>query len=160
MRGYQRVMCVGAIAAVSACSVASGATPGSGTYKGLTSQKDAKSGKFQRVEVKVGSGGKRVKRLRVGFQTACPDGTGYVSGFFIENRTVRKGGKFSFSTTYKPPDLNPGETADVFVEGAGRFTSEKRVKGSFTVQANIFAGGATTGALKCKSGKVSFSAKR
>ena len=34
------------------------------------------------------------------------------------------------------------------------------MKGSFTVQANIFTGGATTGALKCKSGKVTFSAKR
>jgi len=160
VQGRLKTGLVGAIVAVSACSGAVAATPGNGTYKGLTSQKDAKSGKFQRVEVKVGSKGKRVKTLRIGFQTACADGTGYVSGFFVEGRPVGKRGKFSFETTYKPPDLNPGEKADVFVEGSGRFTSETKVKGSFTVQANIFAGGATTGALKCKSGKVSFSAKR
>ena len=159
MRGYRTVICVGAIVAASACSVAAAATPGSGTYKGLTSQKDAKSGKFQPVEVKVGSKGKRVKRIRIGFQTACADGTSYVSGFFVEGRPVGKGGQFSFASTYKPPDLNPGETADVFVEGKGRFTSAKKVKGSLDVQVNIFTAG-KVGALKCKSGKVSFSAKR
>ena len=159
MLGYRKAVCVGAIAALSACSVAVAATPGTGTYKGVTSQKDAKSGKSQKVEVKVGSKGKRVKSLRIGFQTACPDGTSYVSGFFVADRTVRKGGKFSFLATYKPPDLNPGETADVFVEGSGRFTSEKKVKGTLDVQANIFTAG-KVGALKCKSGKISFSAKR
>lgn len=159
VRGYRTAMCAGAIVAASACSVAVAATPGAGTYKGVTSQKDAKSGKFQPVEVKVGSKGKRVKRIRIGFQTACADGTSYVSGFFVEGRPVRKGGKFSFSSTYKPPDLNPGETADVFVEGSGRFTSAKKLKGKLDVQVNIFTAG-KVGALKCKSGKVSFSAKR
>ena len=149
------------------CSVAAAAIPGVGTYKGLTSQQDAKSKKFQKVEVQVGSKGKRIKRIRAGFQTTCTDGSGYISGFFIVpdavDRAVRKGGRFSFEMSYKPtgdPNLNPGETADVFVQGSGRFTSARKVKGSMTVQANIFAAGATTGALKCKSGKIRFSAKR
>ena len=163
MRGRALTICVAAITAA-ACSAAVAATPDGGTYKGLTTQKDPKVKKFQKVEVKVASGGKRIKQVRFGFQTTCTDGTGYVSGFRYlfgtADRTLRKGGRFSFETSYKPPDLNPGETADVFVRGSGRFTSETRVKGSFTVQANIFAGGATAGALKCKSGKVRFSAKR
>ena len=104
-----------------ACTAAMAATPGAGTYKGLTSQKDPKTKKAAKVEVKVGKGGKRVKRIRAGFRTACADGTGYLSGFGyipgVDDRAVRKGGKFSFETTYKPPDLNPGETADVFVRG-------------------------------------------
>ncbi len=163
MRGRALTISI-AVGAAVACSAAVAATPGGGVYKGLTSQKDPKVKKFQKVEVKVASGGKRVKQIRAGFQTRCADGSGYVSGFRyipgIDDRAVRKGGKFSWETSYKPPDLNPGETADVFVTGSGRFTSAAKVKGSFTVRANIFAGGATTGALKCTSGTVRFSAKR
>jgi len=163
VRGRVATICVVATMAV-ACSVAAAAVPGVGTYKGVTSQQDPKSKKFQRVEVQVGSKGKRIKRIRAGFQTKCTDGSGYFSGFFYlpdeVDRVVRKGGRFSFESSYKPPDLNPGETADVFVRGSGRFTTAKKLKGTMTVQANIFTGGATTGALKCTSGKITFSAKR
>lgn len=142
------------------CATAVAAVPGAGTYKGTTNQKDSKTKKFQKVEVKVGAKGKSVKRFRMGFQTTCADGSGYVSGFFYGPAAVGKGGKFSFETDYKAPDLNPNEKADVFVTVSGRFTSETKAKGTATVQANIFKDGATTGALKCKSGKIRFSATR
>jgi hypothetical protein len=160
-RRSTRLVLAALCAGILAPGLAGAAVPKKGKFSGSSSQVHPDTGQALLMELNVKKGGKKVKKLRAAFLATCPDGSSYISAFFVQPAgKINDKGRFKFDVYYKdPPDLNPGETADIFVEGSGKFTSKTTARGSLNLQANIFAPGAQV-AMKCFTGKITWTANR
>jgi hypothetical protein len=121
---------------------AADALPGSARYSGRTDEGGA-------VSVRLSSDASRVKRMRIHYTVTCNDGVDRKPTYTdILDARLRKDGTFSGSGSYHgsvSDDLNTFKVS-------GKVT-KRRASGTFSLTS-------TTADVRCKTGKLTWSAKR
>jgi hypothetical protein len=121
---------------------AASALPGGARYLGSTDDGGV-------VSVRVSSDAQRVKRMRIHYTVTCNDGQDRKPTYTdILDARLKKNGTFSGSGSYQGSvgnDLNKFKVS-------GKLT-KKRASGTFSLTS-------TAGSVSCKTGKLTWSAKR
>ena len=138
---------VAALAVLVAAPLAvSAALTGGASYAGKTD--DGRS-----VSLRLTSDAKRVKKMRIRYEVTCDDGRSGTTYTNILNPKIRSDRTFRGSGTYKGSSDDSENTFHV----AGTI-SKRKASGTFSLTATSDAGDGTT--LRCKTGKLTWSAKR
>jgi hypothetical protein len=137
-----------ALAVVVAVPLAVAATlPGGAKYAGKTADGQA-------VTLRLTSDGKRVKRMRIHYTVTCNDGRSGDTYTDVLNPRVRSDHSFRGSGTYK----GSGDGSENVFKVTGQLSARKAT-GTFTLTATS-AQNSQGETLRCKTGKLSWSAKR
>jgi hypothetical protein len=136
-----------AASAVAVAPAALAALPGGAKYAGTTS--DGKP-----VSIKLTSDGKRIKRMRINYHVTCDNGGATDTYTDISGPQIHKNHAFSVSGTYT--GSSDGSKNKFSVSGK---VWNKTAHGKFSLTATGKPSGAG-GKLHCKTGKLTWSAKR
>jgi hypothetical protein len=124
-----------------------GALPGGAKYAGKTDDDQA-------VTLRLTSDAKRVKRMRIRYTVTCDDGRSGDTYTDILNPKVRSDRTFRGSGMYK----GSGDGSENVFKVTGTISASK-ASGTFSLTATSESG-AQGGKLRCKTGKLTWSAKR
>ena len=105
------------------------------------------------VTLRLTSDGTRVKKMRIHYLVSCSDGRSGNTYTDILNPRVKKDGSFKGAGTYR----GTGDGSDNSFHVAGTITKRK-ASGTFSLTATSAAGQGPE--LRCRSGRVTWSAKR
>jgi hypothetical protein len=105
------------------------------------------------VTLRLTSDAKRVKRMRIHYVVNCDDGRTGGTYTDILNPRIRSDNSFKGSGTYE--GSGDGSTNKFHVAGT---ISKRRAKGTFSLTAT--SDGDQGGTLRCKTGKITWTAKR
>jgi hypothetical protein len=123
------------------------ALPGGAKYAGKTDDDQA-------VTLRLTSDAGRVKRMRIHYTVTCDDGRSGDTYTDILNPKVRSDHSFRGSGMYK----GSGDGSENVFKVAGTISARK-ASGTFSLTATSDSG-AQGGTLRCKTGKLTWSAKR
>ncbi len=123
------------------------ALPGGAKYAGKTDDGGA-------VTLRLTGDAKRVKKMRIHYTVTCNDGRSGDTYTDILNPRIRSDNTFHGSGTYK----GSGDGSDNAFKVSGT-VSKRKASGTFSLTATSDAG-AQGSRLRCKTGKLTWSAKR
>ena len=146
-----RTMTAAALMTALACAgSASAATPHPGTYRSLSSQKDAGLAVARQVR-RLRDGGARVSGTDLSFTMACEDGSSISRSVHLGGAKIGRG-RFKISDS-SGGNYGPDGVIRLTVTVRGRFTSARHAEGTFAAGATI-AESPTTPAISCGTGSL------
>ena len=126
-----------------------GATPSSGVFRGVTSQKDP----HLAVHVARGRGGHlRVEGVELGFKMTCDDGSSVSRTAYLGGARVTASGRFRIAAA-SGGSYGPHGSIRLTVRFKGRFTSKSSAQGTFRAGA-LISDSAISSTVACSSGAI------